>query len=912
MKLFHVFFVITQCRYVFQFYCVHVILPTNIKHDVKTRKSATMSEVYVQVLYDYLYHTDDGSEIKMKAGEELLLIKKSNENWWQVIRNSDNQPFYAPSNYLSIIGLNCLDTTTLKDVNSNFQQGDVFSDDVIQKVTSKNATDVIQKVMSKNAADLIQKVTSKNAADLIQKLTSNNAADVIQKVTSKNAATRQRDFRQGNGVRVKQLTDALSFSNPLCEDEFASLDYSHNDSQQHKVPLSNNNELSLSERTENAGICDTSFSQDSLSPIYVNIPISFGRLPPTPKVDEKPTRRLSNDWLEYVDRESGRKYYVHTSGNTTWKPPRRRENMQSTPLNSEPSSPRSLASSVPDPPPKQLKPKLKKLAHSSNESLESQTSPNMFTILPPGWSEQADGGVVYYYNEVTKKKWYASLDENGRTYFYDEDNSESLWELPEISISSDTEELRPGLLNESVSSSPEEAAQGSLTSSSSELFKSPKLRKVPKIPVQRQFKTRSLIVPECVNLTGTEDNKGFLPPSFGEGYWPSVQDGHFSITRKGTLNKTKLIEGGKRIRKNWTSSFVVLTDVFLLFYKDIRSAHSTTAGVKPELCIDLNGALVEWCPDKSSRKNVFQISTVLGHQLLLQDDNAQTTREWFETIQAAIMMLPSGVEQADSKAKDDAKKEVKLSRSKSTKHYPSGKNNEMEAEVVLPAEKKRKIRDKLRNFFVRRPTQESLREKGILLDEPVFGCHLENLCSRENRKVPKFVSTCIEVIEEKELTADGLYRASGNLSQVQKIRIHVNQDDYACLDDEEDVHVLTGALKMFFREMKEPLFPFNMFDRFMNAIALPDASSKLEALKKLVIKLPEENYETLKFLLKHLLRVTEYHLQNRMQVQNLAIVFGPTLMWPEHVSNNIALDMMHQNRIVEFLLLEFDAIFPED
>lgn len=47
--------------------------------------------------------------------------------------------------------------------------------------------------------------------------------------------------------------------------------------------------------------------------------------------------------------------------------------------------------------------------------------------------------------------------------------------------------------------------------------------------------------------------------------------------------------------------------------------------------------------------------------------------------------------------------------------YPSGKNNEMEAEVVLPAEKKRKIRDKLRNFFVRRPTQESLREKGILL-----------------------------------------------------------------------------------------------------------------------------------------------------------------------------------------------------
>ncbi|GIZ03446.1 rho GTPase-activating protein 15 [Caerostris extrusa] len=254
------------------------------------------------------------------------------------------------------------------------------------------------------------------------------------------------------------------------------------------------------------------------------------------------------------------------------------------------------------------------------------------------------------------------------------------------------------------------------------------------------------------------------------------------------------------------------------------------------------------------------------------------------------MMLPSSLEQADSKysfnREDNGKKDIKLSRSKSTKHYTTGKSD-VENET----------------------NPRKFERKGILLDEPVFGCHLETLCARENRKVPKFVSTCIEVIEDKELTADGLYRASGNLSQVQKIRIHVNQDDYSCLTDEEDVHVLTGALKMFFREMKEPLFPFNMFDKFLNAIALPDASSKLEALKKLVHKMPEPNHETLRVLLEHLLRVTEYHKQNRMQVQNLAIVFGPTLMWPEQVSANIALDMMHQNRIVEFLLLEYNAIF---
>ncbi|KFM62897.1 Rho GTPase-activating protein 12, partial [Stegodyphus mimosarum] len=843
-----------------------------------------MSDVYVQVLYDFNYLTDDGSEVKMKAGEELLLVKKANENWWQVIRDCDEYPFYAPSNYLSIIGLNCKETVESTDVNSNFSHKNVVETD------SQNNMTVASKFMRARSLYELKSFKSKES----------------------DAPIKTHHYK----AKQNEVTEVLSFRNPLCAEEFSSSDVDNSDEFQEHVPFTNELTSGKTADAQKPKTSDKTFAQDSVSPIYANIPKPLGRLPSIPRPDQIPLRVLTNDWFEYVDEESGRKYYFNSaSGKVTWKPPRRRENMQSTPLNSEPSSPKSVHSScvVPDPPPKQLKPKLKKLTHSSNESLES--SPCMFTILPPGWSQESDlSGSVYYHNEASKKKWFSSLDENGRTYFYDEDSSESVWELPDMSASSEFEELKKSEVGESKDDSQNQEVPASSLSTESSL--SPKLRrKAPKLPVPRQFKTRSLVVPECVNLAGAEDNKGFLPASFGEGYWPSVQDGHFSITRKGTLNKTKLVEGGRRIRKNWTSSFVVLTDVFLLFYKDIRSAHLANPGIKPELCIDLNGALVEWCPDKSSRKNVFQISTVLGHQLLLQDDNAQTTKEWFDTIKAAIMMLPSSLEQAEGKytasnKDENFKRDVKLARSKSTKQYLAAKPNVEDSDVAIPAEKKRKIRDKLRQFFVRRPTLESLREKGILLDEPVFGCHLENLCSRENRKVPKFVSKCIEVIEEKELTADGLYRASGNLSQVQKIRIHVNQDDYSCLSDEEDVHVLTGALKMFFREMKEPLFPFNMFDHFLNAIALPDANSKLEALKDLVLKLPESNYETLKVLLEHLLRVTEFHKQNRMQIQNLAIVFGPTLMWPEQASNNIALDMMHQNRIVEFLLLEFRAIFP--
>ncbi|KAG8125077.1 hypothetical protein E2320_020329, partial [Naja naja] len=40
------------------------------------------------------------------------------------------------------------------------------------------------------------------------------------------------------------------------------------------------------------------------------------------------------------------------------------------------------------------------------------------------------------------------------------------------------------------------------------------------------------------------------------------------------------------------------------------------------------------------------------------------------------------------------------------------------------------------------------------------------------------------------------------------------------LDDSqwEDIHVVTGALKMFFRELPEPLFPYCFFEQFVETI----------------------------------------------------------------------------------------------
>ena len=82
------------------------------------------------------------------------------------------------------------------------------------------------------------------------------------------------------------------------------------------------------------------------------------------------------------------------------------------------------------------------------------------------------------------------------------------------------------------------------------------------------------------------------------------------VIKQGPLHKTKLLENGKKQRKNWNVAHLVLTETFLLFFKDAKTFAQLQNGTqsKPDFCIDLKGATVDWCSaDKSKRSNVFEV-----------------------------------------------------------------------------------------------------------------------------------------------------------------------------------------------------------------------------------------------------------------------------------------------------------------
>lgn len=476
---------------------------------------------------------------------------------------------------------------------------------------------------------------------------------------------------------------------------------------------------------------------------------------------------------------------------------------------------------------------------------------------PRGWSEELDErGHTLYTSDYTKEKWLKHVDDQGRQYYYSADGSRSEWELPKYNASFQQQR---------------------------EIFKSRSLDRRLQEPIVLTKWRHSTIVLDT-NDKGQE--------------------------KYGLLNVTKITENGKKVRKNWLSSWAVLQGPSLLFTKTQGSSTSWFGSnqSKPEFTVDLKGASIEMASkDKSSKKNVFELRTRQGTELLIQSDNDAVINDWFKVLSNTIDNQQAT--EADEAAEEDAPEFTGLEKQDKEKDQKELKKLRSMKGSSMDSSEQKKTKKNLKKFLTRRPTLQAVREKGYIKDQ-VFGCNLANLCQRENGTVPKFVKLCIEHVEEYGLDVDGIYRVSGNLAVIQKLRFAVNHDEKLDLNDSkwEDIHVITGALKMFFRELPEPLFTFNHFNDFVNAIK-QEPRQRVPAVKDLIRQLPKPNQDTMQILFRHLRRVIEHGEKNRMTYQSIAIVFGPTLLKPERETGNIAVHTVYQNQIVELILLELSTVF---
>ncbi|MCJ8746059.1 hypothetical protein PDJAM_G00137540 [Pangasius djambal] len=218
---------------------------------------------------------------------------------------------------------------------------------------------------------------------------------------------------------------------------------------------------------------------------------------------------------------------------------------------------------------------------------------------------------------------------------------------------------------------------------------------------------------------------------------------------------------------------------------------------------------------------------------------------------------------------------------------------------------------------------ECERKSGVL-----FGVEFSVLPREQPHDVPFIVQRCTEEIESRALTVQGVYRVSGSKPRILKLcHAFETQKDQVDLSDLSP-HDITSVLKLFFKDLPEPLLTFDLYNEFINAgkdiqrLTERDHSAEsaqiveniVSNLKQILARLPPCNYSALQYMMAHLYRISECE-ENKMSPGNLGIVFGPTLLRPlvsGDVSMIALLESSYQALLVEFMISHQEKIFSPD
>uniref|UniRef100_A0A2R5LC18 Putative rho-gtpase-activating protein n=1 Tax=Ornithodoros turicata TaxID=34597 RepID=A0A2R5LC18_9ACAR len=156
---------------------------------------------------------------------------------------------------------------------------------------------------------------------------------------------------------------------------------------------------------------------------------------------------------------------------------------------------------------------------------------------------------------------------------------------------------------------------------------------------------------------------------------------------------------------------------------------------------------------------------------------------------------------------------------------------------------------------------------------------LEDFVQSDEVATPLFVDKCIRFIEEEGLDSEGIYRVPGNRAHVDLLFQKFDEDPSVSIRDLDiPVNAVATALKDFFSKRLPPLLSPAEMDQLTEIAGIQDRSCRLLALRELIKNLPPVNFEILKFVFHHFVKVAENCRLNSMDSKNLAICWWPTLL----------------------------------
>uniref|UniRef100_A0A336KNQ0 CSON011773 protein n=1 Tax=Culicoides sonorensis TaxID=179676 RepID=A0A336KNQ0_CULSO len=192
--------------------------------------------------------------------------------------------------------------------------------------------------------------------------------------------------------------------------------------------------------------------------------------------------------------------------------------------------------------------------------------------------------------------------------------------------------------------------------------------------------------------------------------------------------------------------------------------------------------------------------------------------------------------------------------------------------------------------------------------QKLFGVPLSLLCHYDEGKctLPQQLEELFCKIEIHGLYSEGLYRKSAVSSKIRDFKEKLENGLKNIDVQVYSVHVLANTLKLFLREMPEPLLTFDLYDDFLRAAELVDNNDRIQTIILLTKNLQSSHQILFERLIFHLALVANKQQYNRMSTSSLAIVFAPCILRtnrciPAQDSLN---DIGRQTKCIEAIIMQ--------
>ena len=180
----------------------------------------------------------------------------------------------------------------------------------------------------------------------------------------------------------------------------------------------------------------------------------------------------------------------------------------------------------------------------------------------------------------------------------------------------------------------------------------------------------------------------------------------------------------------------------------------------------------------------------------------------------------------------------------------------------------------------------------------IFGKPLGFLFIKEHKtaqELPEFLESTLGFIYQYGAKNVGIFRVSGSVKQTEALKQQFEEasgTSYKPLMPNTDPNAIASLLKMYLRDLPQPLIEGRLYSSIMSLFEseeMPQRERVIE-LRQLIRSMSERNITVLERLMALCNYVVKMKDLNKMTDENISLVLGPNLMWPQGSSDSTEVD----------------------